>query len=261
MNSTDEVSSALSRAHQARAAQGQQHHPMRAPYTTNQPHLNGVVAVSIDGQIKCAAVLITAHDSALSVASCFLLPRTLPLSEAQQIACLQGACEPNTVVSPSSVRLLGGNDARVREVAARVHRIAIRFTLTWAIPICTMLSAVKDGTSRCSRLIRAAHAGPLACLPPIPLSSVPAAIGLTPTAVVALRTIRALVNARMGLEAGDEWKRRTTCGARTRVARGEPAANVGGSNGRRRAGRCGRRSGGLAPWPVLRRRHGCGAFV
>ena len=110
--------------------------PMRAPYTTNQPHLNGVVAVSIDGQIKCAAVLITAR-LALSVASCFLLPGTLPLSEAQQIACLQGTCEPNTVVSPSSVRLLGGNDARVREVAARVHRIAIRFTQPWAIPICT----------------------------------------------------------------------------------------------------------------------------
>jgi len=155
---------------------------MRAPYTTNQPHLNGVVAVSIDGQIKCAAVLITAR-LALSVASCFLLPGTLPLSEAQQIACLQGTCEPNTVVSPSSVRLLGGNDARVREVAARVHRIAIRFTQPWAIPICTRALCGEGWDVALLEIDPSCAHGPLACLPPIPLSSVPAAIGLTPTAV------------------------------------------------------------------------------
>jgi CheY-like chemotaxis protein len=57
--------------------------------------------------------------------------RSLALTLDEQRACVRGECN-GTLVDASSVRLIGGADARAGLVVARVTRIAVRLTAWWA---------------------------------------------------------------------------------------------------------------------------------
>lgn len=151
---------------------------MIGPFLPYAPHWDGIVVASVDGSLACGAVLISAR-LALSVASCFV---ELPLSEQSQASCLRGPCE-GAVISPSRVRLIGGPDARVGAVVARVRRIAVRFTAPWAIPLCTMALCGEGWDIALLELDPSCDHGPMPCITPLRVASVPAAIGLTPTAV------------------------------------------------------------------------------
>ena len=94
------------------------------PFLADAPHLDGILAVSVDGVRRCGAVLISTH-LALSIASCFV--SSLPLTYKQQLDCVRGECSGVTVPA-SSVRLLSGPDARVRMVVGRVTRLSVRLT-------------------------------------------------------------------------------------------------------------------------------------
>ena len=58
---------------------------MIGPFAPDATHLDGAVGVSVGGQLRCGAVVVTAR-LALSIASCFLV--ATPLNEEQQVACL-----------------------------------------------------------------------------------------------------------------------------------------------------------------------------
>ena len=111
---------------------------VQGPFLSDAPHVDAVVRVRIDGQQRCGAVFIGAH-LALSLGSCFL--RSLPLSLADQAACVRGDCDHN-LVDPSTVRLIGGSDARSGPVVARIKRITVRVTAWWAAPDVTAKVAI-----------------------------------------------------------------------------------------------------------------------
>jgi hypothetical protein len=151
---------------------------MRGNFVAHAPSWDGVVVASVNGEARCGAVVITPR-LALSIASCFL---TLPLTDVQQTTCLQGSCE-GAVVPVESVRLVGGPDARVGVVVARVTRIAVRFTAPWAIPICTKALCGEGWDVAMLELNPSCDHGPMACLAPVGVATVPATIGLAATAV------------------------------------------------------------------------------
>lgn len=152
---------------------------MRGPFVPYAPEWDGVVAVTVDSKPKCTAVFIATH-LALSIASCFLQP--LPLSEASQASCMLGPCEGAMVV-PERVRLISGPDARIGAVAARVKRIAVRFTVPWAIPACTPSLCGEGWDIALLELDPSCDHGPLPCLPPLSVATAPAMIGLAPAAI------------------------------------------------------------------------------
>ena len=152
------------------------------PFLPHAPHFDGVVAVSIDGgPPRCGAVVVAPH-LALSIASCLLSATTFPLSETEQLSCLRGSCE-GAVIAPERLRLIGGPDARIGAVVARVKRIAVRFTAYWAIPLCTTALCGEGWDVALLELDPSCNHGPLACVPPARVATTPATIGIAPTAV------------------------------------------------------------------------------
>ena len=153
------------------------------PFLAHDPslnHLDAVVAVQIDGRRRCGAVYISAR-LALSIASCFM--RSLALTLDEQRACVRGECD-GTLVDVSSVRLIGGADARAGLVVARVTRIAVRLTAWWAVPaVCTQSLCGEGWDVALLELDPSCAHGELPCVPPVRLASVPATIGLAPLAV------------------------------------------------------------------------------
>ncbi len=151
---------------------------MEGAFVPYEPSWDGIVAVRVDGQVRCGAALITPR-LALSVASCFV---KLPLNLTQQYACMRGDCE-GTIVDPKTVRLIGGPDARIGVVVARVTRIAVRFTAPWAVPACTKALCGEGWDIAMLELDPTCDHGPMACLPPLRVATVRAVVGLSPTAV------------------------------------------------------------------------------
>lgn len=151
---------------------------MIGPFVPHDPAWDGIVAVTVDGFLKCGAVLISPR-LALSVASCFL---SLPLSSAAQEACLRGPCT-GAVLDSARVRLVGGPDARLGVVVARVTHIAVRFTAHWAIPQCTTAVCGEGWDVALLQLDPSCDHGPLPCISPLRVATIPSSIGLVPTAV------------------------------------------------------------------------------
>jgi hypothetical protein len=149
------------------------------PFTPVAPHLDGVVGVTVGGQLSCAAVLLTAR-LALSIASCVIVAGEL--TDEQQSACLRGPCD-GVVVPAGNVRLVSGPDARLGEVVARVTRIAVRFTAHFALPQCTRALCGEGWDMALLELDPSCDHGPMPCLPPLHVATEAAAIGLAPTAV------------------------------------------------------------------------------
>ncbi|KOO23674.1 methyltransferase fkbm family [Chrysochromulina tobinii] len=109
--------------------------------------------------------------------------RSLALTLDEQRACVRGECN-GTLVDASSVRLIGGADARAGLVVARVTRIAVRLTAWWAVPaVCTRALCGEGWDVALLELDPSCAHGELPCVPPVHLASVPATIGLAPLAV------------------------------------------------------------------------------
>ena len=151
------------------------------PFTRDAPHLDAVVDVTIHGESRCGAVLLTAR-LALSIASCFLTGSGTNLTEVQQQSCLRGPCD-GAVVLPSAVRLVGGPDVRVGAVVARVTRIAVRFTAGWALPQCTRALCGEGWDVALLEIDPSCDHGPMPCLTPLRVATMPATIGIAPLAV------------------------------------------------------------------------------
>ena len=144
------------------------------PFLADAPHLDGILAVSVDGVRRCGAVLISTH-LALSIASCFV--SSLPLTYKQQLDCVRGECSGVTVPA-SSVRLLSGPDARVRMVVGRVTRLSVRLTAWWAAPdVCTRSLCGEGWDVALLSVDPSCDHGGLPCLPPLPMTTMPSAIG------------------------------------------------------------------------------------
>ena len=130
------------------------------PFLAHDPslsHLDAVVAVQIDGRRRCGAVYISAR-LALSIASCFM--RSLALTLDEQRACVRGECD-GTLLDASSVRLIGGADARAGLVVARV-------TAWWAVPaVCTQSLCGEGWDVALLELDPSCAQGELPCVPPV----------------------------------------------------------------------------------------------
>ena len=150
------------------------------PYVQVAPHLDGIVHIAINGTQRCGATMIS-PSLALSIASCFL--RELPLPVEQQMACLRGNCE-GAFVPSSTIRLIGGPDARIGMVVARVTRLAARFTAWWAMSdVCTRAVCGEGWDIALLELNPSCDHGELACTLPLQLASAPLSTGTTLLAV------------------------------------------------------------------------------